>query len=493
MIYLQNHDVTSIYKVNYHTIISFYKEDYHRTYKSKDIYNNLISAMLFYFASVGKCRIGHAIILNKFLIHKIICNIDFLSDSVDGEKNTTKFNLWIKINLFLNRLKEIGYSGTVLKTSKHTLTLLYIFLDMNDFNFTNKITYLWFNEVKPLLKTNWKQARRTLNQFIYFVEHGHVTTEVTGDRDVKSPIDLLPGWCQEQLKYFLILKQKEGMVKSTLDMYLASVVRFCKFITNQGIENFNTITPLLLQQFNAQDIHSTTEGKSAYNSRIRNFIIYLNDQKIIDNCFLYKALPTITAPKSRIVSVLNEEDIATINSFHLNHNSPIELRDNAILMVGLNLGLRASDIVSLKFSDINWTKRFINILQQKTKKDITLPLPVSVGNAIYNYIKNGRPKCKSPYVFITHSAPYGQLATDVCHRALQKALPYKKTCGFHIVRKTFATNLLRSNSKISLISDALGHKTNSTVNKYLSLDEERMQMCPLSLNDVNIPWMGGDF
>lgn len=490
MTYLQKHNIESISQISYQVIISFYKEDYHRSYKSKDIYNNLIRAMLSYFSFIGKCRIGHTLVLNKLIIHQVICNNDFIPS--DYIRNSSKFNLWPKIKLFIDKLKEIGYGNTVIKTTKHTLTLLYIFLDMHDLNFTEEISWSWFNQVKALLKTNWKQSRRTLNQFIYYLKNDLIITALTGDTNIKSSIDLLPFWCQEQLKSFFILKQKEGMTISTLNMYKSSLLRFFTFLINSNIKNFNDITPILLQDFNTQDIHSTIEGKSAYNSRIRNFLIYLNDKKVINKPFLYNALPTLTAPKTKIISVLNEDDIIAINSFHINHNTPIELRDNAILMIGLNLGLRASDIVSLKFSDIDWSKRSINIVQQKTGKNITLPFPIHVGNAIYKYIKTGRPKHKCEYLLINHSAPYGKLHPAVCRKALQRALPHRKSGGFHVLRKTFATNLLRSNSKISLISDALGHKGNSTVNKYLSLDEERIKMCPLSLDDVNIPWNGDD-
>ena len=65
--------------------------------------------------------------------------------------------------------------------------------------------------------------------------------------------------------------------------------------------------------------------------------------------------------------------------------------------------------------------------------------------------------------------------------------------GFHVLRKTFATNLLRGNTPVTLISDSLGHSTNSTVYHYLSLDEERMRLCPLSMKDTKISLQGGIF
>ena len=49
------------------------------------------------------------------------------------------------------------------------------------------------------------------------------------------------------------------------------------------------------------------------------------------------------------------------------------------------------------------------------------------------------------------------------------------------------------NTKVELISDSLGHSTDSTVYKYLSLDDERMRLCPLSLDETGISWKGGAF
>jgi integrase len=63
-------------------------------------------------------------------------------------------------------------------------------------------------------------------------------------------------------------------------------------------------------------------------------------------------------------------------------------------------------------------------------------------------------------------------------------------CCFHNVRKTFATSLLAGSVNVKLISDSLGHSTDWTVHKYLSLDEERMRMCPLSLAEAGIPYKG---
>jgi integrase len=159
------------------------------------------------------------------------------------------------------------------------------------------------------------------------------------------------------------------------------------------------------------------------------------------------------------------------------------------------MGFRASDIVGIRFQDINWKQHSIRLIQQKTGKSIALPMPVRVGNILFRYLRDARPKSSSPYVFITHETPYDKLDRGVCRRALIRILPERDAPnkGFHVVRKTFATNLLRGNTKVALISDSLGHTTDSTVHKYLSLDEERMRLCPLLLSEIDISWKGGAF
>ena len=64
--------------------------------------------------------------------------------------------------------------------------------------------------------------------------------------------------------------------------------------------------------------------------------------------------------------------------------------------------------------------------------------------------------------------------------------------GFHVTRKTFSTYKLRSGIAPELISSAMGQRTIKSLAPYLSLDDERLSMCPLSLDSLNI-LMKGDF
>ena len=88
-----------------------------------------------------------------------------------------------------------------------------------------------------------------------------------------------------------------------------------------------------------------------------------------------------------------------------------------------------------------------------------------------------------------HRAPYDGLSTWVCGKALERTRG-DGAPGFHVLRKTFATSLLRGGAGRSEVAEALGHRSERSTEPYLSLDEARMRQCALPLGDLAIG--GGD-
>lgn len=493
LLYLQGKGVGSIKDLDYELLLKFHEEDYHVSQKSKDVYEDLIRVFLRYLASNSKCPFGLSVALNKLLIPQIIRVPD---EEMENYPVSDAHPLaWDDVLRFLSGMKDARYGNTVLKSSKHILTLLYIFLDMHRTGINGTLIWHWFDKVKPLLGTNWKQHRRTICQFLIFLDTGMITTEFTGNPSETDSVETLPAWEKEPLSSYLALLKREGWQPSTIAMQKSSNLRFCGYLSGNGIHSFKEVTPEIVKEFNLQDEHGTAEGKAAYNCRIRGFIIYLYEQGLVDSPYLYKALPTLAAPRTSIVKTLSKEEVASIWAVETSTLSPKGLRDYAIVCIGLSMGFRASDIISLRFADVDWKQRSIRIIQKKTGKALTMPMPVKTGNILFHYIRDGRPKSDSPYIFIRHEAPYDGVGPSVCRNALRRFITPqdRKGCGFHIVRKTFATHLLSGSVNVERISDSLGHSTDGTVYKYLSLDEKHMRMCPLSLADAGIPYKGGSF
>lgn len=493
LLYLQNNGLGSISELDYDILLQFHKEDYHSSYKSKDIYEDLIREFLRYLADKDICSHGFALALNKLIIPQIIR----LSDDELRKSSGKTYPIVTEqlINEFIAGMTEARYGKTVLNSSRHILTLLYIFLDMHHAALNDELLWNWFSQVKPRLGSGWKQHRRSLCQFLYFLKTGSVMTDYTGDPQSVRPEETLPPWQTGPLTDYLCLLKREGWQPSTIAMQRSSNLRFCRYLQDTGIDSFAMLNPSVLKDFNLQDCHSTPEGKAAYNCRIRSFIIYLYEQGLIEDPFLFKALPTATAPRVSVIRTLSKEEVALIWSVDPDALSPKDLRDYAMVCIGLSMGFRASDITGLCFENIDWKQRSIRIIQQKTGKALLMPMPVRTGNILFRYLRDGRPKSDEPFVFIRHKAPYGRLQHSVCTKALIRFIgsSTEPGRGFHVVRKTFATQLLEGSTKVELISDSLGHSTDGTVHKYLSLDEKRMRMCPLSLAEAGISYEGGVF
>jgi len=221
------------------------------------------------------------------------------------------------------------------------------------------------------------------------------------------------------------------------------------------------------------------------------FLEYLEEGILSDKPMLHKALQCQCADKERVTVVFNDDEMSKIAAFCRGSTAPYELRQSAMALLGLRMGLRASDIVNLKFADIDWAKQTMSIVQTKTLKSLSLPLPIEVANSLYRYVRDGRPRSESPFLFIHHRVPFGKLGKEACRQAIHAILGENARGGFHTTRRTFATNLLMAGVGVNTIIDSLGHSTDDTVNEYLSLDEGRMRLCAMSLTEAGIPLVGG--
>jgi site-specific recombinase XerD len=378
--------------------------------------------------------------------------------------------------------------GSTLYLARHSLTALYLFLSVHELGYLPEIVWIWFAEIQKEIGSSWRHWRRVLKCYEEYFCIGSIMPDKKYRYEPGS-LETLPEWCRESITAFLDRKRREFKSKETIRVSQYPCIRFCRYLISCEIKAFSEITPAVINEFSRTDQHDSFMGRSFCFSVVRQFLEYLQEQGFISSKSLHNCLSSGTAPVEKIVDILSDDQISIINDYRLSHRRPIELRNTAMVMVGLRMGLRASDVVNLKLSDIDWKTRKIDIVQQKTQTHLSIPIPVDAGNSIYTYIRDGRPKSDENYVFIRHNAPYGKLTTKICTVALHDILPERKAVkggGFHVTRRTFATRLLRNSAGIDTVIDSLGHHDNTSVMKYLSLDEERIRFCALSLSDTGL-------
>src|SRR2546428_6851697 len=100
-------------------------------------------------------------------------------------------------------------------------------------------------------------------------------------------------------------------------------------------------------------------------------------------------------------SRLTPEDIEHVLAVY-HEGTALSLPNRAILFLLARLGLRAQDVVSLGFDDIDWADGHFALRPGKSRRARTLPLPHDVGEAIGAYVQGGRPQSESRHVFEQH-------------------------------------------------------------------------------------------
>lgn len=488
--FAQMNMVNSAQEMDY-TVLERYHNYTESRYKSYTCVEGVVSKFLEHLSNCDKCRKVYSLFIHYIGMGKCTFLNDLSPQSREAtecqreaSRSFSSHQFYSSLPDFKEKLKSAGYSKRIQRSYSYYLTLLYLFLDRADLGYDKAIADIWLRDLGECLFGNEsRKARRAIEMY----EDYHRTGDVIPERWWKhstTAYDMLPEWCKVEIQHFLAAKIKEGCSEDTTDGFKTHLASFCQFLVSEGVPALSDITPGIIKKYNTQDQHKTPEGKNLYNRHIRQFIIYLElKQSVPDG--LHFALPSCATSGEKIVKVLGQDDREKINAYCKNASSPLELRDAAILKIGMTTALRGSDIVALKISDIDWKNRVIRIVQSKTKVEHSHPMEVGVGNAIFKYLRNGRCReADNDYLFIAIRAPYGPLHREACPKSMRRAGAI--ATDFHRLRRTYATDMLNAGATFIETAELLGHTDTHNVHKYTALDQERMRLCPLSLEETGL-------
>lgn len=382
-------------------------------------------------------------------------------------------------------LKAQGYAPGVRKAFLSTSNEFGVFLGFNGLRCSEETAAFFIENSIRNTSPNFHTARRSILSIEFLLD--------SGEKDripLVFPIKqmrALPVWAEQEASAYVAIRERAGKCGSTLDMDRSSLARFLFFLDNNGCEGFDGISVERIKGFNLQDRHSTNEGKNAYNVRIRGFLRFLESRGLVPKG-ISKALPSINGVRVRPAVILSDDDLDSVNHYCEKAEQTGGYLESAVLKIATQTGLRGIDISTLRCDAIDWKNKELSLIQQKTRKHIRLPFSNGVGNTILKYVEEERPRGQSPYLFISPRAPHGRLSKSQIKLIVSKALERK--AGTHILRKTFASNLLRAGAGFDTVSDALGHESPSAVDPYLSTDSARMRLCAIPLGNA-LQYKGG--
>lgn len=227
-------------------------------------------------------------------------------------------------------------------------------------------------------------------------------------------------------------------------------------------------------------------------STLRIFFRYTYDNGITGKDSSVFVLADNYRHHSKIPTTYDEDEIRRIIA-SVERSSATGKRDYLILLLAAEYGWRSSDIVNFRFNQIEWDKNLIHFRQHKTGMPVEYPLLSSVGNAIIDYLKHGRPVTDSEEIIVSaEAAKKGRplstptvhsIVTKYMHRANIKNWKSKKH-GPHSLRHSLATNMLKKNVSMPIISTILGHQNTESTKVYLKVDVEKLKQCPLPMPKI---------
>jgi len=274
------------------------------------------------------------------------------------------------------------------------------------------------------------------------------------------------------------ISAENGVSLSTINAYSKDLEQFLCFINVDPC----CITPNHISSFikNLTDKHFAVKTLNRKISAIRSFCKFLLEEKMIAQ----NPLPDITMPKREklLPKFLNNQQIEQLYQKAISHNNNAFKRIGVIIKLMFASGLRVSEIVEIPLNAINHNKKQITVKGKGAKERIIF-FNEEINTFLFDYINNVRPfflnkKRTSPFLFPSKRAAKGHLSRDAFFKDL-KLLAVE--CGFsptsvspHVLRHSFATNLINHDADLRSIQKMLGHENIATTEIYTHITHQKI-------------------
>ena len=180
--------------------------------------------------------------------------------------------------------------------------------------------------------------------------------------------------------------------------------------------------------------------------------------------------------EKKLPKVIHSADIKRI--FDLTEN----LKHNTMLKISYGMGLRVSEVVNLKISDIDSKQMLVLLERAKGKKDRYVNLPESLLVQLRLYYKEYKPK---EYLFEgQYGGQYSIRSAQMVFKQAMVRSGLNKVVSFHSLRHSFATHLLEQGTDIRFIQDLLGHNDIKTTLLYTHVSDTSIRKIKSPLDRI---------
>ncbi|MDH3574589.1 MAG: site-specific tyrosine recombinase XerD [Desulfobacteraceae bacterium] len=279
-------------------------------------------------------------------------------------------------------------------------------------------------------------------------------------------------------QYINYLVFEKGLSEKSIESYSSDLSNYLVFLKQMGIKDITqTDTPLILKHMIAlRESGLGSKSCARHLITLRGFYKFLAQEKILE----FDPAKLIDLPKSglKLPDVLSVSEINLLLNIP-DSNKPLGKRNSAMLELLYAAGLRVSELVNLKFLDVNLEACFVRVMGKGSKERI-VPFGLFARNKIDDYINNSRPLLLknriSQYLFVARAGkPMTRQGFWKLLKQYVKQAGIRKKVTPHSFRHSFASHLLEGGADLRTVQVMLGHVDISSTQIYTHVARDHLR------------------
>ncbi|GGD00174.1 site-specific tyrosine recombinase XerD [Pontibacillus salipaludis] len=283
---------------------------------------------------------------------------------------------------------------------------------------------------------------------------------------------------EDERKDFLhYLKIERGLSQNTLMSYERDLTQYVTFLQkNTEISDVRVITRTHIMQYlhHLNDLNRSQSTIARTLSSVRAFHQFLvREQLAQSDPSLHIETPKKERKLPKILSMKEVDALLAMNA-----QDALSIRNKAMLEMLYATGLRVTELVSLKVSDLHLTMGFVRCLGKGSKERI-IPLGNMAKNSVEIYLSSSRSELvkqnQTDELFVNHHGrPLSRQGFWKILKAVAKEVGVEKEITPHTLRHSFATHLLENGADLRAVQEMLGHADISTTQIYTHVSKARL-------------------
>lgn len=273
-----------------------------------------------------------------------------------------------------------------------------------------------------------------------------------------------------RLSFLKSLIVEKNYSEKTLSSYNFDIVKFINFLDDNDLKEINkNVLRAFLLELKEKNLSNRTIGR--YYSSLNSFFKYLLEHEIIAQ----NPLELIDYPKyvKKVPENIYDSKVEELLNTQTSNNVNWELRNKLIINMLIDSGIRVSELVNIKLLDIDFIERAIKV-KGKGNKERYVFFTSKTLKILNEWMDIHKSITICEYVFINYKGE--QLSQRSVQKIIKKA---GEQIGLdlhpHMLRHTFATDLLNKGADIRMIQELLGHENLNTTQIYTHVSNSHVR------------------